>query len=431
MSNSHAGERQLTFDPRHHDLDNNLDFSRDGKWLVYDTRNPGLDTSKTIEKVNVDTGEQVVLYAADKGAEGPVNGAGAASFSPKDDRIVCIHGPWAKTGLAYDFTVRRGGLIGTDGSFAFADARDITPPYTPGALRGGTHRHDWDHTGQWLGYTYNDDIMKKKNGVDLRFIGVTKLGLPVKVSNAREDLFEGDGEGFSVLVTRVVPNPKPGSDEINRSAQDMWVGTHGYKRADGKLQLARAFVGTTIAASGEPVDEVYVVDVPDDITQPGPDGPLEGTDTTFPAPPVGASQRRLTWTANSPHPGVVGNCWSSPDGNWITFIAKDATGVDQIFAVHPTGGDSVQVTAMKAGVACSPRWFPDGKRLLAVSLEGRLFMVGAPGSATNDPVYLTEPSESHPVKPALSPDGNLVAFNRLLPDEKGEHLQVFVVPVPD
>jgi hypothetical protein len=121
------------------------------------------------------------------------------------------------------------------------DARDVTPPFTPGALRGGTHRHEPDATGKWVGYTYNDQIMHAL-GKDLRTIGVTQLGNPVKTD--RDPKGENhDGEGWSVLVVRVTPDPKPGSDEINQAASDSWVGTHGYQRADGKRQLARAFLG--------------------------------------------------------------------------------------------------------------------------------------------------------------------------------------------
>jgi hypothetical protein len=62
-------EIQLTFEPRNHDLDNNDDFSPDDKWLVYDTRWPipkqpvsEIGANSNIEKVNVETGEVVIVY---------------------------------------------------------------------------------------------------------------------------------------------------------------------------------------------------------------------------------------------------------------------------------------------------------------------------------------------------------------------------------
>ncbi len=44
------------------------------------------------------------------------------------------------------------------------------------------------------------------------------------------------------IVVRVVPEPKPGSDEISHAASDSWIGTNGYRRPDGKMQIARAFL---------------------------------------------------------------------------------------------------------------------------------------------------------------------------------------------
>jgi hypothetical protein len=432
-----AQVRQITTDPKNHDLDNNQNFSKDGKWLLYDTRQPGLMESRTVEKVNIETGEAVVLYTPEKYVEGQGPGSGAASFSPADDRVVFIHGPWAETGLSYDFTVRRGGLVsGQDGSgFAFADARDITPPFTPGALRGGTHRHEWDGSGQWLGFTYNDDIMKKQQNTDLRTIGVTHLGHRVVVEDKREDLFEGDGEGFSALVVEVVPDPKPGTDQIFRAAEDSWVGLRGYLKPDGTRQLARAFIGKGRDWSGGETSDVFIVDIPEDITQPGSMGPLEGTETAFPAPPKGASQRRLTWFATSDNPGATGTCWSSPEGDWITFLAKDKKGTDQIFALQPTGGDPLQVTDLAEGVACSPRWSPDGKRLVAVDKSGRLFIAPAPPEGEKIPgdkvVYLTGKTDGPaPIKPVWSTRDDLIAFNREVESDQGAFLQIFVIPVP-
>jgi hypothetical protein len=413
-------------------LDNNQNFSRDGKWLLYDTRDPGLLESRTIEKVNIETGETVVLYTPKTYIVGQGPGSGAASFSPANDRIAFIHGPWAETGLSYDFTVRRGGLVDSDGTnFAFADARDITPPFTPGALRGGTHRHEWDGTGKWLGFTYNDDLMKKR-GVDLRTIGVTHFGTPVQVKDKKEDLFEGDGEGFSVLVVRVTPDPKPGTDEISRAAEDSWIGLNGYKKADGARQLGRAFAGTMKGKNGEELKELFIVDIPDDVTKPGEWGPLEGTGTTSPAPPLGASQRRVTGTESWKHPGVTGTCWSSPEGDWIAFLAKDDSGDDRIVAIRPTGGDPIRTAEVEGGVASSPRWSPDGKRLVAVSKSGRLFVVDAPdpsGQPDSDSIrWLTEQADgAPPEKPVWSPDSRSIAFNRTVDTGKGSFLQIFLL----
>jgi hypothetical protein len=271
----------------------------------------------------------------------------------------------------------------------------------------------------------------KKAGKDLRTIGVTKLGIPVKVSDPQAHLFEGDGEGFSALVVRVTSNPKPGSDEINRAAQDVWVGTRGYRKPDGSRQRARAFVGSLIAENGAPVDEVFIVDIPEDITKPGETGSIEGTSEDFPAPPKGCSQRRLTWTAKWTHPGVVGNCCSSPEGDWITFLANDENGVAQVFAIPPMGGLPIQVTHSAEGIAASPRWSPDGKKLVTVTKTGQIILLDAPGAGAPQAtvIFTPDPGTAHPAKPVFSPDSKTLAFNCLVKDEKGEWLQVFVTRV--
>ena len=61
--------RQLTFDSKNHSLDNNDNFSPDDNWLVYDTRFAGIGENPVIEKVNVKTGEQVIVYKTKKQSE--------------------------------------------------------------------------------------------------------------------------------------------------------------------------------------------------------------------------------------------------------------------------------------------------------------------------------------------------------------------------
>jgi hypothetical protein len=120
------------------------------------------------------------------------------------------------------------------------DARDLTPPFTPGALRGGSHVHVWDAAGDRVSFTYEDHVLAQfsgptsENAINLRNIGVSVPGRPVHVS--KDHPRNHDGEYFSVLVTHTTANPKPGSDEINKAFEEGWVGTNGYVRADGLRQ---------------------------------------------------------------------------------------------------------------------------------------------------------------------------------------------------
>src|SRR4051812_13032384 len=59
-------ERQITFSAKNHELDNNDNFSADGRFLCYDAREtfgPGIDRCRSIEKVEIETGIETVLYS--------------------------------------------------------------------------------------------------------------------------------------------------------------------------------------------------------------------------------------------------------------------------------------------------------------------------------------------------------------------------------
>lgn len=121
--------KQITFTPRHHQLTNTNTWTPDSQWLVFDVRPSGASfTGKTIERVNVHTGDVEVIYRAVQGAH-----VGVVTVHPADNHYVFIHGPenpdetWH-----YDFHHRRG-VIATPGGVTNLDAMDITAPYTPGA----------------------------------------------------------------------------------------------------------------------------------------------------------------------------------------------------------------------------------------------------------------------------------------------------------
>ncbi len=420
-------EKQITNDlTYHHDLDNNDNFSPDNEWLVYDTRTDegGIAASGRIEKVNISTGEKKIVYQLPSNQPwGP--GAGAVSYSPVENAVVFIHGLMSVTEAnPYQQWRRTGVIINTDqpGKPIFMDARDITAPYTKGALRGGTHRHEWSGDGQWIGYTYNDAVMKALEDStsqkhNLRTIGVSKRIGAVKV----EKDSKGDnvsGEWFSALVVKVTPTPKPGTDEISHAAGDSWVGTNGYKKPDGGPQMARAFIGSVIDKNGKKVDEVFIVDIPEDITKEGISGPLAGTETAMPAPPEGTVQRRLTFTANSVQPGCVGIVRSAPDGQSLAFLAKDTKGILQIFTIDPYGKNQTQVTHHDSPVEGYVRWHPSGKSLFYV-WNGSIVKCNT-GSESFEKRYqlLTKPSAPSPTNLVISHDGKTIAFNRLIGNAK-------------
>ena len=420
---------QLTSGPKGHWLHNTQCFSPDDRWIVYDLRRDDAMIASTgaIEKVHVETGETVELYrTTGQTAHGP--GVGAATYSPRAHRVLFIHGLRnCSAARPYDFRRRTGVAVddARPGVPIFVDARDVTAPWTPGALRGGTHAHTWSGDGRWISFTYQDAVLGDleratgTEGLDPRTVGVSAPIRPVRVDKDAEGE-NHDGEMFSAVVARVVSHPRPGSDEIERAFSDSWVGTNGYLRGDGSRQArALAFQGHVRDRAGRKISEVFLVDLPERIDVPGPDGPLEGTATGRPMPPKGTVQRRLTYTADRKHPGIQGpRHWlrSAPNGASIAFLAKDDRGIVQIFLVSPQGGEPVQLTRNRWPVQTSFHWSSDG-RFLAYGMDNSIFLTDVtPGATFGQSTRVTErfPDDSRPMGPVWSNDGRTIAYNRFV-----------------
>lgn len=439
---SYFPEKQITNDLTYnHDLDNNDNFSPDNQWLVYDTRTEdgGIAASAKIEKVNIETSEKKILYQLKNNQIfGP--GVGAVSYSPVENSVVFIHGLLNITETNPYQQWRRTGVIIQENSPEkpiFMDARDIDFPYTKGALRGGTHRHEWSGDGKWIGFTYNDAIMKDLEDStgekhNLRTIGVSKnIGsVNVNIDDKGENI---SGQWFSALVVRVVANPKFDSDEISNATGDSWVGKNGYLKENGSRQIARAFIGTVKDKNGKNVDEVFIVDIPENIQLEGEFGALEGTKTTLPMPPKGTIQRRLTFTTNTPQAGCVGIVRSSPDGNLLAFLAKNKQGIRQVFTISPNGGEATQITFHETDVEGSIRWHPSGKILFYIH-AGSINQC-AIGSENFEKrfVQISKPSVPSPTNLVVSHDGKTLAFNRTLQDAKTQKTskQIFIIKLND
>ena len=470
-----AMDKQVTSRPRGHILTNTAVWSSDSRWIVYDTRSDregSVFDARTIERVNVETLQVQRLYESRRGAC-----CGVATCHPRADQVVFIHGPEEPTPeWTYGASRRRGVIAdappvdaassprpdGADPATAKAassarsdatqpatadaartprlqnlDARDLAPPFTPGALRGGTHVHVYSPDGQFVSFTYEDEVLARLEKspdppadaeLNQRNVGVTVLGRPVQApkTHARNH----DGVGFSVLVTRTVNRPRPGSDEISRACEEGWVGQDGYVRRDGRRQKrALAFQGQVTLGDGRQVCEVFVADLPEDLTVAG-DGPLEGTPTRRPAPPRGVVQRRLTDTSRRAHPGIQGvRHWlrSSPDGQWIAFLMLDDEGVVQLWLVSPTDGRLRQLTRNRHHVASAFSWSPDGRHIAHV-MNGRVCLSDAATGRT-EPLTAPAPPDRAPLPLAcvFSPDGRKIAYQRPVETGGRPFNQVFVV----
>ncbi|MFI4912203.1 MAG: DUF3748 domain-containing protein [Sedimentisphaeraceae bacterium JB056] len=423
--------RQLTFEQKKHYLGIFDAWSQDDKWLVY--CNGPNETNDTIAKLNVETGEMVTLYKIENQQPyGP--GCGTPSYCHTQNKVVFIHGPsHCSPQQKYEFWRRSAGCIEEPelNKLVRIDARDVTYPFTAGASRGGTHCHEWSNDGKLVAFTYNDMIMaqlEEKTGktLNLRTIGVSADIGSVKVDkDAEQENF--DGEYFTVLLVEVAADPKPGSDEVSKAYENCLVGLKGYKTETGKWQRAVAYKGKTVDKNGNEVPELFIVDIPDDITAVG-DGPLEGTMGHMPYPPAGAKITRLTYTQDRKYPGLSSDprFWlsSSYDGDKIFFLMKDYEGLNQVYYASIADKKITQVTNHDFPVTSTVSVCSDGQRITYVA-DGSVFVTSLKDGSY---VRLTPKDGLNPSIPIWSNNGDNIAFTKTVPDSDGEkYSQIFVV----
>ncbi len=396
------GERQITFSAKYHELDsNNHNFSADGRFLCYDTREtfgPGIERGRTIEKVEIATGRETVIYAPPfSTGELAAPGLGAVSFHPRENKVAFIHGPplelLAERG-PYAKTNRNGAEVRADGSqhLQWLDYRDVATDREtlPGAHRGGTHSHQYSRAGRRIGFTYDDALLPEYE----RTVGYME-------EHPRAP--GGATHWFAVLVP-VVPRGTARPGEIERAAEDAWVDAAGTKRA---------FIGRVRNEDGVTFEQsLFVADVPLDVDITTADA---GSTQRYPRPPKGVSIRRLT------HTFAAGTAYGSPDGKRIAYFARDAQGETQVFVIPENGSDRardpelrpVQLTRLPNIRTNSLRWHPSGDALSVISGDGIAVVSAKPGMHFGQAVFLTTANDGQARHEAIwSPDGRMLAFNK-------------------
>jgi hypothetical protein len=419
-------EKQITFSPMGHDLDNNDNFSPDGKWLCYDTRETvefGIHNSQSVMMVNIETGEEIVLLEYKDsiiGKQGAAPGIGAITFNHAKLEVAFIHGPTldqVATRGPYDFPNRTGGHININipGKLDWLDHRDIATDRDtlPGSLRGGTHRHEYTWNGNRIGFTYNDFLMQNYD----RTVGYME---------PRPDA-PGGASHYTVLMVPTVPidTAKPG--EIEKAWADSWVGR------DGRM---RAFIARARAADGINYEQsLFVADIPLNVDITTADS---GNATRYPTPPKEVTIRRLTQTWAD---GIVRG---TLDGKWITYYAKAPDDSTQAFMIPSDGSaPAKQITSLPGGITSGLRWHPTGNSILCISNNAIVATCTQEGPNFGKSVFLTDQATgTERTKLALSWDGTTIAYNRPTPtpDAQGnpsknylgeDHIQIFVMPFPD
>lgn len=426
-------ETQLTNQESGHMINFRQVFSPKDEWIVFDIRNNDGDIKTTggVSMVSVSTGEIKKLYEVPNQTEhGP--GVGAVTFSPVADQVLFLHGIRnSDAQKPYDFT-RRTGIsvdINEPGQAIFMDARDLVAPFTPGALRGGTHAHSWSGDGQWISFTYNDYIIEQlalnnDRFKDLRMVGVM---FPSKVKvTANNSMENNDGEFFAVIVTPVTEFPTFGSNEIDKAFDECWIGANGYQTAHGTWQKrAIAYQGNLRDVDGNIKTEVFVADLPEDLTQLYFRAKVEGTAQSRPEVPETITQRRITYTTK----GVVGpRHWlvSNPQGTQIYYLSTDENDHVQVFAIEPNGGEPIQITTNPFSVTSPINCSPDGKHISYMA-DQSVFITAVD---TRQSERLTQQNETLGLlvgAPVWSNDGKKIAFNRYVRTANGNFCQIFVL----
>ncbi|GAB4029277.1 DUF3748 domain-containing protein [Spirosoma jeollabukense] len=400
-------------------------FSKDGQWIVFDGRNDDtkIGETSTIGIVNVKTGEEKIIYkTTHQTVFGP--GVGAASFSPVDDKVIFIHGlPDANADKPYAIFRRTGVGIDIQHPYSpfFYDARDTRFPYAPGSLRGGTHSHCWSGDGKLISFTYNDELTEP----NLRTVGVM---LPftqgVKVDSSKGN---NDGIMYSSIVTNVVKNPRPGSDEINKAFDECWVGKNGYTLQSGAhIPHAIAFQGNVLNKEGKQITEVFIVDI--DPAKILADSAAVGKAGEGPRVPKGIHQRRVTFSekglSDTRH-------WlrSSPDGKFIYALAKGQNEYIQIVQIEVNTGSVRFLTNNGFSIDYSFNLNKAGNKIAYVAQNSVYLFDLIKGVS----IKLTSKGKGKIVgAPSFSPCDHLLVFNQYRKDQNGDDfLQIQKISLPE
>ena len=257
---------------------------------------------------------------------------------------------------------------------------------------------------------------------NLRTIAVSKFGEKVTVDHKDSENFGSDW--FTVVVVKVVADPKPNSDEICHAAGDTWIGKKGYQKADGQWQRSRAFLGKIKTSDNQFIEEVYIVDIPKEINIDGQYGPLEGTLETMPAPPDGCVQKRVTFTEKNLHPGVR-FVRASHDGSKLAFLANDKNNIIQLFMIPTIGGKVLQLTNHTHSIPNSGnlRWHPNDEKIVYVCNK----TVYIYDFKNNESKQISEKFDDTPDSLVWSHDGNTIIFNMYVMSDNKKYKQIFVL----
>jgi hypothetical protein len=368
-------------------LTNAAVWSPDSQWIVFDRRSDeaGANFDGTrIDRLHVATGTIETLYESQHGAH-----CGIATVNPVDGRVAFVRGPEHPT-ADWSYSASHRETLAVDphtGVVESLDARDLVPPFTAGALRGGSHVATWDDRGEWVSFTYEDHFVKHRRTVGLmvphekRHVG----NVPHSGESGARFQRARSHSGTMTSVTGVSLE-----SDIVRAFEDAWV----------PGERAITFVGA-VQGDGFKVNELFRLDYPATFTVAAPSDV-----DRMPAPPPEFRPRRLTRFIDEPiadDPGLAlaPRHWprADPGGRGVACLL--AGGPLAIVAWDGT------VTRLPVIVESAFTWHPAGGMLAAVVNRRVSWIDVDTGSVT--------PVSSPGVRPeacVVSPDGTMIAFVR-------------------
>ena len=410
---------QLTHTPNGHTLHHTQIQSACGTYLVYDTRNDDTQIGETnkIEVLHVNTHTTQNIYTCvPSSIYGP--GVGAATFATNQLTTLFIHGiKNADAQKPYGMTRRTGVAIALQHPQLpiYMDARNVYAPFTPGALRGGTHSHSWHVSGEFISFTYNDFVLEQATqpdaDKDLRVVGVM---FPKPVEVAIDAAGENNsGEMFSVIVSQVQNTATPGSDDIEKAFDECWLGN----------QRKLAFQGHVRTTANALQTEIFVIDLPNDLTQVGV-SPLEGTAVTRCGVPKGVTQRRLTHT---PKGISTFRHWlrSNATGTVVYFLMEDAAGVTQLHEVRIGDGRIKQLSFHASNIHSPFNVHPSAKHAVYFVANNLVLL----DIESNTPRVLLESNPDIQLTgiPHFCNQSQTIYFNAYVKSSQGSFIQIFKI----
>ena len=183
-------------------------------------------------------------------------------------------------------------------------------------------------------------------------------------------------------------------------------------------------------ADGRAFSEVFLLDLPADLTRPGA-APLAGTPATRPAPPAGVARCRPTVTAGGRFPGVGGpRFWpvGPPDGSAVGLYRHADDGRVR-FCTAPIAaggaGDGVrEVTDGTAEPTSAFTWSPDGTRV-AFAADRSVSTCEVPSGRLTRLTARADPGPTHHAC-VWSPDGKRIVYVKPIAGPSGRFDQLFV-----